>query len=313
MKYLLGMLLCSTLYRRVFLDFRYSLFRQDYLRNDLPNDPKIDAMLNEDQRKDLLKSVSTGTMSRATNVKNQDYEREAIQTIGYVPLDISAPSLISKTCFTDRIQKKYADFPLNSFYLNQSYLYDYHVKQQIRNNQISRVHSTAYFFIKRTLLNVLLKALGDRSEMAHSVEGRTPFLDHHLVDYVNHLPTSVKLKLINGKLIEKYILKEVARPFITPEVYQREKHPFLAPPTFLDRKLKIYQYMQDTFHSQEMKDLDCLFNIEQIRKNLDQLQRRQEQMDKPLQLRELVALEGFYLMLCSYVTLKKRFNVKYEG
>lgn len=292
--------------------FSYSLFRQDYLRHDLPNDPKINAMLNEDEQKTLFKSVSSGTMSRAVNIKNQVYEREAIQTIGYMPLDISAPSLITKTCFVDRLQKKYADFPLNSFYLNQSYLYDYHLKEQIRNNQISRVHSTAYFFIKRTLLNALLKVFGDRSEMAHSVEGRTPFLDHHLVDYVNHLPTSIKLKLINGKLIEKYVLKEAARPFITPEVYQREKHPFLAPPTFLDRKSKIYQYMQDTLYSQEMKDLDCLFNIEQIRKNLDQLQRRQEQTDKQLQLRELVALEGFYLMLCSYVTLKKRFNVQYE-
>jgi hypothetical protein len=61
-----------------------------------------------------------------------------------------------------------------------------------------------------------------------------------------------------------------------------------------------------------MKDLECIFDIEQIRKNLNQLYKRQEQMENKINLRGLVALEGFHLMLCSYVTLKKRFNVKYE-
>jgi asparagine synthase (glutamine-hydrolysing) len=64
--------------------------------------------------------------------------------------------------------------------------------------------------------------------MAHSIEGRLPFLDHYLVDYVNHLSTNVKLKLMNGKLFEKYILKQIARPYVTNEVYQREKYPFVA-------------------------------------------------------------------------------------
>jgi hypothetical protein len=270
-------------------------------------------MLNEDERQELLKSLSSGTMSRANIVKNKRYEFEAIQTIGYMPLDTSAPSLITQSCFTNRLQEKYRNFPINSFYFNQSNFYDYHIKEQIRNYQITRVHSTEYFSIKRTLLNILLKVFGDRSEMAHSVEGRTPFLDHYLVDYVNHLPTNIKLKLINGKLIEKYILKEVARPYITAEVYQREKHPFLAPPTFLNRNSKIYQYIQEILNSRDMKDLEHIFNIEQIRKNLKQLQLRQEQMENKLQLRELIALEGFYLMLCSYVTLKKCFNVKHEN
>jgi asparagine synthetase B (glutamine-hydrolysing) len=47
---------------------------------------------------------------------------------------------------------------------------------------------------------------------------------------------------------EKYFLKEVARPYVTDEVYQREKHAFLALPTFLNRNSKTYQYMQDTLN-----------------------------------------------------------------
>jgi asparagine synthase (glutamine-hydrolysing) len=293
--------------------FSYSFFRQDYLRHDFANDPTVTSVLNEEERQTLLKSLSSSTMSRATVVKNKRYESEEIQTIGYMPLDTSPPSLITQSCFTKRLQEKYRDFPISSFYFNQSNYFDYHLKQQIRNYDITRVHSTEYFSIKRTLLNIILKVFGDRSEMAHSVEGRTPFLDHHLVDYANHLPTNMKLKLINGKLIEKYILKEAAQPYITEEVYQREKHPFLAPPTFLNRNSKINQYVHETLNSRDMKDLEHIFNIEQIRKNLNQLQHRQEHMENKLQLRELVALEGFHLMLCSYVTLKKRFNVQNES
>ncbi|CAF0723281.1 unnamed protein product [Rotaria sp. Silwood1] len=291
----------------------YSFFRQDYLLHDIQNDPIVNADINEEERKHLLKSLLSNLLSRSSTEKNKLYEMDAIQTIGYVPSDASPPSLLTQKCFAQRLQEKYRDFPLNSFYYNQSYLYDYHIKQQMLNYKITRAHSTEYLSIKKSLLNILLKVFGDRSEMAHSVEGRTPYLDHYLVDYVNHLPTNMKLKLINGKLLEKYILRQVGRPYITNEIYQREKHPFLAPPTFLDRNSKVYQYMQDTLNSKDIQDLDYIFDIEHIRNSLNQLHKRQKEMENKLQLRELVSLEGFYLMLCSYITLKRRFNVKHEG
>ena len=55
------------------------------------------------------------------------------------------------------------------------------------------LHTAMYMWNKNSLANVLLSCLGDRTEMAHSVEARTPFLDHHLTKYVNRLPPSVKL------------------------------------------------------------------------------------------------------------------------
>ncbi|CEP13814.1 hypothetical protein [Parasitella parasitica] len=77
-----------------------------------------------------------------------------------------------------------------------------------------------------------LASLGDRVEMAHSVEARTPFLDHDFCEYVNGLPPSVKIKPnSDGTLTEKWILKEAAKPYITQEVYERTKVPFFAPPT----------------------------------------------------------------------------------
>lgn len=49
--------------------------------------------------------------------------------------------------------------------------------------------------------------LGDGVEMAHSIEGRLPFLDHKVVELVRSMPVSLK---IHG-LTEKYVLREAVK------------------------------------------------------------------------------------------------------
>ncbi|KAJ5215068.1 glutamine-hydrolyzing asparagine synthase [Penicillium chermesinum] len=125
------------------------------------------------------------------------------------------------------------------------------------------LHTSMYMWNKNSLANVLLSCLGDRTEMAHSVEARTPYLDHHLTEYINRLPPSAKLRYTaetasaSGELgpiwtkssvalqslNEKWILREAVRPYILDELYRRKKHPFLAPTRWgkdgpLYRKLK---------------------------------------------------------------------------
>jgi len=105
-------------------------------------------------------------------------------------------------------------------------------------------HCGQYIFCKAHLDNLILSNLGDRGEMAHSIEGRTPFLDHHLAEYANGLPPSMKirprtreLKKLEGHadsdggldFVEKYVLREAARPFVTDEIYEKRKHPYSAP------------------------------------------------------------------------------------
>ncbi|KAK3062768.1 hypothetical protein LTS18_003402 [Coniosporium uncinatum] len=74
--------------------------------------------------------------------------------------------------------------------------------------------------------------------MAHSIEARTPFLDHHLTEYISGLPPSMKIRYEAGRngedsrFVEKYILREAAKPFITKELYERRKHPYSAPTTY---------------------------------------------------------------------------------
>ena len=63
-------------------------------------------------------------------------------------------------------------------------------------------------------------------EMANSIEGRTPFLDHHLAQFANFLPPSPKVHVDvkTGDLTEKWILREAGKPFISKEMYEKKKH-----------------------------------------------------------------------------------------
>lgn len=96
------------------------------------------------------------------------------------------------------------------------------------------LHGAQYVWNKTALPNMLLTNLSDRTEMSHSVEGRVPFLDHHLMEYVNNLPPSMKVRYDpdTDTLTEKWILRQAARPFITEELYTRKKHPYSAPSVY---------------------------------------------------------------------------------
>lgn len=95
------------------------------------------------------------------------------------------------------------------------------------------LHAGLYTWSKGHLVNQMLSCLGDRTEMAHSLEARTPFLDHHLTEYVAGIAPSWKVRWMknekgddgpDGRFVEKWILREASKPFITKELYERKKH-----------------------------------------------------------------------------------------
>ena len=104
------------------------------------------------------------------------------------------------------------------------------------------VHQSLYLWSKTMLPAYILTILGDRMEMAHSVEGRVPFLDHHLVEVVRSQPVTQKIR----GMTEKYVLREAVRDIITDTVYRRQKHPFLSPPATLNPTAKLGTLVQDT-------------------------------------------------------------------
>jgi asparagine synthase (glutamine-hydrolysing) len=84
----------------------------------------------------------------------------------------------------------------------------------------------AQYLESRYLLpGYILSSQGDRVAMAHSVEGRFPFLDHRLAEFASRLPPRLKMKALK----EKYLLKRLAAGLVPPSVVNRPKQPYRAP------------------------------------------------------------------------------------
>jgi asparagine synthase (glutamine-hydrolysing) len=71
----------------------------------------------------------------------------------------------------------------------------------------------------------LLSSQGDRMAMAHSVEGRYPFLDSRVVEFASRLAPTLKIKVLK----EKYILKRCLGDLVPASVKNRSKQPYRAP------------------------------------------------------------------------------------
>lgn len=78
---------------------------------------------------------------------------------------------------------------------------------------------------QRSLLPDQVLAFADRLSMAHGLEIRSPFLDHRLVEFVNALPGSIKIK--NGRV--KHILKQSLTGLLPPDLIDRPKEGFVQP------------------------------------------------------------------------------------
>jgi asparagine synthase (glutamine-hydrolysing) len=102
-----------------------------------------------------------------------------------------------------------------------------------------------------TLLSgYLLPSQSDRVAMAHSVEGRFPFLDHRIIEYASRLPPTLKIR----GLTEKFILRRAMQSLLPKEVANRTKQPYRAPDSqsfFIDGKAA--DYVDDLLSSERLQ------------------------------------------------------------
>jgi asparagine synthase (glutamine-hydrolysing) len=101
------------------------------------------------------------------------------------------------------------------------------------NDVISKIMAVDY----KTYLvdNILTKV--DRATMSVSLEGREPFLDQRIIEFVAQIPIEIKLK----NNIPKYLLKQIVHKYIPKELMERPKQGFSIPlKEWYDKGLKDY-------------------------------------------------------------------------
>ena len=84
------------------------------------------------------------------------------------------------------------------------------------------------FLFRTQLPSYILNCLGDRMEMANSVEGRVPFLDHKLAEFALGLPRSLMVRDAQGKVLLREALGR------SHPAYRVAKQAFFSPAATLD-------------------------------------------------------------------------------
>jgi asparagine synthase (glutamine-hydrolysing) len=130
--------------------------------------------------------------------------------------------------------------------------------------------------------DILVKV--DRASMAHSLEVRSPFLDHEVVEYAARIPARYKRR--DG--VGKWVLKEAFQDLLPTMILERDKHGFGVP---------VDEWFRGGLEGLASSHLDRLgdrepFTASQLDRLLDE--HRREYANNGDQLWDLVMLEEWY-------------------
>ena len=90
---------------------------------------------------------------------------------------------------------------------------------------VGDIDQAQYLEIVTLMRGYLLASQGDRMMMAHSVEGRFPYLDHQFVAFAGGLPKKYKIPGLRDKLV----LREAFRSLLPQTICHRPKFAYQAP------------------------------------------------------------------------------------
>ncbi len=217
----------------------YSHFRQDMLQFGMPGEDAETTRARVAELRAANRQYGAFGAPSGAGLDTDSVQR----VLGYVPTWIGARAIAGhrvRPLLSPGFAQEFAGRDPYQMFLNRLDLPEGAPRDPLNQSM--------WLWLKAIFPNKLLNFLGDRSEMAHSIEGRTPFLDHHLAEAVCQMPVGMK---VHG-MTEKYVLREAAKPHLTDTVYKRQKHPFLAPP---ELKTRMRQLVLDTLAGSALESL----------------------------------------------------------
>ena len=266
----------------------YAHFRRDMLLyNREGQDPEaIDELLRwlEDHN-----TVSRGLLLPDGEIGNLEAVK---RVLGYVPCwmeTFSSRGVKLRPLLADWFQQKYGHREGEYNILD-----DTDVARQLKGRDA--LHQSLYLWSKTVMPGYILTMLGDRMEMAHSIEGRVPFLDHKVVELIASLPVNQKIR----GMTEKYVLREAVKDVITDTVYRRQKHPFLSPPATLNPDDTFQTFVQDMLRGETLRAIP-FFSQKAVVALLDRL--------PGMDVGARTAFDQILMHLVSLCVLQERFGI----
>lgn len=134
---------------------------------------------------------------------------------------------------------------------------------EAKSNLLSNLNSTDFNEVLLTDMNLVLLSdmlvKVDLMSMANSLEVRSPFLDHKVVDFAFGLPSSYKI----DATLKKRIVQDAFRSWLPDEIYNRPKHGFEIPLLDWFRK-ELWSMIDNDLLQADFVAQQGVFNVERI-------------------------------------------------
>lgn len=156
------------------------------------------------------------------------------------------------------------------------------------------IRQILYLWLKSLFVNYVLAA--ERLDLAHGVEVRLPFLDHHLFELARNIP--VPLLTHGGG--RKHLLREAMKSVVTAEVYEGAKKPFFAPAVTARPGSAMHVLVQDVLRSDALRSVP-FFDAAGVIALLDRL--------PAMDAEERAGVDPILLMMASATILQSRYRL----
>lgn len=195
----------------------YDLFKEDKIRRFWARDP--DSSLRPLLLKRIYPDIFTGMHGRLGRFQEDFFKRALLDT------DLDHYSHLIRWENGSMMKALFSDDVKEAVRSGEGFLERYRAELPPGFRSWDPLSKAQYTEISIFLSNYLLSSQGDRVAMAHSIEGRFPYLDHRVIEYAFRLPSKYALAVLK----EKYILRRTAENFLSVSFSNRPKKPYRAP------------------------------------------------------------------------------------